>query len=266
MQILHILNGDSTLRGFEQTGLEGDVIVWREILSQGPLEENISSGSFWRQRREWIGETFHEAAENYQETVIDQLAKLSEPYEEINLWFEFDLHCQANLLGVLMLLKKRTDLSAPAVYLICPADYPGNENFMGMGELNGEELEYLFDNIRVEVTGVDFMLAEEAWMLYVNNNVEALQQWLTKTEFWGNLPLLKPALEAHLKRLQVNPGGLNYIEQKLLDIYNSGIKTKQDIYNAFWQTEKIYGMGDLEIDIYLRSLTAKKLIDLPKND
>ena len=113
---------------------------------------------------------------------------------------------------------------------------------------------------------VDFVLAEEAWKLYVNNNAKALQQWLTKTKFWGNLPLLKPAMEAHLKRIQLNTAGLNYIEQKLLDIYNGGIKNKQGIYQAVWQTEKIYGMGDTEIDIYLRSLAAKKLIELPNNE
>ena len=40
MSILHILNGDSTRYGFEQTGIEGDIMVWREVLSEGPVEEN----------------------------------------------------------------------------------------------------------------------------------------------------------------------------------------------------------------------------------
>jgi len=52
--------------------------------------------------------------------------------------------------------------------------------------------------------------------------------------------LLKPALEAQLKRLQVNENGFNYVEQKLLDIYNYGFKTRHEIYRKFWETEKIY--------------------------
>jgi hypothetical protein len=160
------------------------------------------------------------------------------------------------------LLTQKTDLSLHAIYLICPADFPGKENFMGMGELNGEELEYLYDNIRVQLSSVDFVLAAEVWSIYVARDAGKLEDYLNKTEFWANLHLLKPALEAQLKRLTVNGKGLNYIEQKLLDIYNYGIKTKLEIYLRFWQTEKIFGMGDMEIDIYLRRLKDKGLISI----
>jgi hypothetical protein len=262
MNILHILNGDDTAKSFNDTGLDGDVMVWREVLSEGPLEENISSGSFWRNRSQWISETFKDEPDNYQHKVLDQLAKLDEAYEEINLWFEFDLHCQANLLGIMTYLKQRADLSSPSIFLICPADYPGKENFRGMGELNGEELEYLYDNIRIQLSGFDFILAAEAWAIYIGRDAEKLQDYLTKTDFWGSLHLLKPALEAQLQRLQVNADGLNYIEQRLLDIYNYGYQTKPEIYRAFWESEKTYGMGDMEIDIYLSKLKSKSLINL----
>jgi hypothetical protein len=259
MSILHILNGDSMAYSFEDTGLDGDIMVWREVLSEGPLEENILSGSFWKNRQEWIDK---KTPGNYQQKVLDQLVKLDEPYDEINLWFEFDLHCQANMLGVMTYLKQKTDLSTPAVYLICPADFPGKENFMGMGELTGEELEYLYDDVRIQLSGMDFIIAAETWDIYVSKNAEKLKVYLSKTDFWGSLHLLKPALEAQLKRLQVNENGLNYIEQKLLDIYNYGIKTKPEIYLKFWETEKIFGMGDMEIDIYLHNLNSKGLINL----
>jgi len=161
-----------------------------------------------------------------------------------------------------VMLSKNTDLSPPAVYLICPDDFPGKENFKGMGELNGEELEYLYDNIRLRLSAGDFEVAGEAWKLYVEGNANKLEHWLHENTFWGSLHLLKPALEAHLKRLRTNEHGLNYVEQKLLDIYNYGYKTRQAIYESFWETEKIYGMGDAEIDIYLQRLIDKKLITL----
>jgi len=254
MNILHILNGDATLRGFEQTGLDGDVMVWREVLSEGPVEENITSGGFWRNRREWITEVFGEPVDDYQQKVLSELSKLDEAYNEINIWFEFDLHCQVNLLGVMTYLKQMTDLSAPAIYLICPSGYPGKANFRGMGELNGEELEYLYDNIRVQLSGFDFILVAEVWNVYVIGDAERLAAYLNSTTFWGNLHSLKPAMEAQLKRLQVNEDGLNYITQKLLDIYNYGFHTKPEIYEKFWETEKIYGMSDKELDIYLQRL------------
>lgn len=260
MNILHILNGDSTLWGFEQTGLDGNIMVWREMFSEGPLEENISSASFWKNREKWISETFNGNNEKYQQKMLDELTKLSEQYDEINLWFEFDLHCQANLLGIIAYLEQKTDLSAPAIYLICPGDFPGKEDFRGMGELNGEELEYLYDNIREQLNEKDFSIAAHAWKVYVSRDAEVLKEFLANTTFWGSLHFLKPALQAQLKRLQVNEQGLNYIEQKLLEIYNYGVRTIPEIYLEFWKTEKIYGMGDMEIESYLNKLRDKKLI------
>lgn len=259
--ILHILNGDSALEGFNQTGLDGDVMVWREVLSEGPLQQDISSGSFWSARAKWIGQNFSEDPDHYQHKVIDELGKLNAGYEEINLWFEFDLHCQVNLLGVLQMLNQKTDMSAPAIYLICLADCIQFNNARGLGELNGDQFEELFD-AREHLNQWEFELAAEAWQLYVNGDAAELEKWLNGNTFWGGVSLLKPALQAHLKRLEINADGLGYIEQKLLDIYNSGIKTRLDIHAAFWKTEGIFGMGDAEIDIYLNRLKAKQLIEL----
>ena len=129
-----------------------------------------------------------------------------------------------------------------------------------MGELTGEELEYLYDNIREQLSEIDFIIAEEAWNIYVSRDAEKLKTYLNKTDFWGSLHLLKHALQAQLKRLNVNENGLNYIEQKLLDIYNYGFKTRHEIYLRFWETEKIFGMGDMEINIYLKRATLKTTV------
>jgi hypothetical protein len=158
------------------------------------------------------------------------------------------------------MLSKKTDLSLPAVYLICPDEVPGVAHFRGMGQLNSSQLEDLYDS-RQRLNEYEFTLASEAWKLYVNGDAAVLEKWLNNNTFWGNLSLLEPALKAHLKRIRINENGLNAIEQKLLDIYQSGVTRKHGIYQAFWQTEKIYGMGDLEINIYLEALIGKQLID-----
>ncbi|RYY37521.1 MAG: DUF1835 domain-containing protein [Sphingobacteriaceae bacterium] len=253
-KILHILNGDSTFEGFSQTGLEGDVLIWREVLSEGPLRGDISSAEFWEAREQWITHTFSVSPEDYRHNLVDKLGILNEPYDEYNLWFEFDLHCQVNMLGVMNLLRRKVDMSEPAVYLICPDSIPDRDDFRGMGELSGKELEYLYDNVRLHLSEYDFTLAAEAWQAYITFDAVIINKFINETPFWGGLHLLKPALNAQLKRLQINTNGLNYIEQKLQDIYNSDITTKPEIYKAFWKDEKIYGMGDSELDIYLNKL------------
>ena len=260
--ILHVLNGDHTLNVFEQTDLDGDILVWREVLSEGPVEENIVSGSFWRNRSAWISQSFAGTADTYEDKVLNQLSKLNDPYREINLWFEYDLHCQINMLGVIMMLSKHTDLSGPSIYLICPGSHPDIENFKGMGELNADQLENLYDDIRLQLGEPDFYIAAEAWKYYTANDISELEKWLHENNYWANLRFLKAALEAHVKRSTVNQNGLNYIEQKLLDIYNSGIIGKSHIHNAFWESETVFGMGDMEIDIYLNRLQDKQLISL----
>lgn len=262
MAILHILNGDATLPEFLKTGLEGDTLVWREVLSEGPLEENICSANFWKQRSAWICQTFNETPEHYEKSVIDQLATINNSYSEINLWFEFDLHCQVNLLGVINYFNQKVDLSGPDIYLICPAEFPGFENFAGMGELKAGQLTFLYDNIRIRLSEADFVIAAEVWQLYIAGDAEKLKAYIKNTDFWANLVLLKPAMEAHIARIKKNENGLSAIEQKLLSLYNAGNITRPDIYLNFWKTEKIYGMGDMEIDIYLNRLQNKGLIKL----
>lgn len=259
--VLHVLNGDATLNGFRQTGIKGDVMVWREVLSEGPLLTNVVDAEFWNRRSAWVSSAFKDSTQQYSGKVIDELAMLDKTYKEINLWFEFDLHCQINLLGVINYIEERGDLSTPALYLICPDHYRGVNPFFGMGQLNGSQLRNLFDNIRVQLNEVDLHIAGCVWKLYSDGDVGGIRKFLEETDYWANMKHLKPALEAHLKRVQVNDIGLNYIEQKLLDIYHAGSHTRREIYKRFWETEKIYGMGDMELDVYLGHLTNKKLIE-----
>lgn len=252
--VLHVLNGDATLHSFERTGIDGDLLVWREVLSEGPLLENIISAGFWNNRATWIGENFGETAEGYQQKVVEPLSKLNADYDEVDLWFEFDLHCQVNMLGVMMMLSQHTDLNERSIYLICPDSFPNKPGFRGMGELTGDELEYLYDNIRVQLSAYDFELATEAWDVYIAKDAALLQNWLATERFWGNLHSLQAALNAHLKRLHTDANGHNYIEQKLMEIYNRGIKNRSSIHQEFWKEEPIYGMGDLELNTYLDKL------------
>jgi hypothetical protein len=260
MNQLHILNGDATYEQFIQTGLDGDVLVWREVLSEGPLLHTIDA-TFWQKRADWISKTFEDAPASYQEMVIAELEKLSRPYEEITLWFEFDLHCQVNLLGAMQLLQQQADLSGPGIYLVSPDSYPDIENFRGMGQLLPDQLEDLYDN-RLHLTDYDFTLAKEAWQKYTLFDAKQLQEWLNSVTFWGSLHHLKAALTAQVKRLQTDDQGLNYIEQTLLNLYQHGANSRNKLYEAFWSQHAIYGMGDAELDIYLKQLKNRGLISL----
>ena len=98
--MLHILNGDATANLFKETGLPGQVLVWREILAEGPATQTPDEKAFWRQRQEYITQSYQETTQNYHLKVLTELNRLQQlcrQQDEIILWFEHDLICQVNL-------------------------------------------------------------------------------------------------------------------------------------------------------------------------
>ena len=55
---IHILNGDSMAQILEKSGIKGDVVVWRELLCEGPLHMAIGSNEFWTKRYTFFEEEF----------------------------------------------------------------------------------------------------------------------------------------------------------------------------------------------------------------
>lgn len=255
MKTLHILNGDATLAVFEQTSFEGDRLVWREILSEGP----VSKTELWQTRSEWICASFGESEINYQKNVLDEVTRLKDlsAYDTLVLWFEYDLVCQVNLSYILSLLRE-THNSYPDILLICPDKFEGKPHFRGLGELNSTELSHLYTT-RKELTLADLDLAYEAWNCYLEDEPQQLKAFLQND--FGNLPNLKKALSAHLLRFPDPITQLNYIEETLLALIKNGITKRKAIYEAFWLKESIFGLTDLLIDQLLDQLQAKGLIE-----
>ncbi|KQC01483.1 DUF1835 domain-containing protein [Pedobacter sp. Hv1] len=254
MKTLHILNGDATLAVFKQTSFDGDILVWREILAEGP----VSHTDLWATRAKWICSTFNENEVNYQKNVLEEVKRLKniEIYDELILWFEYDLVCQINLIYILSVLR---EVNAPnlSIQLICPDRFDGIPNFRGLGELNAVQLTQLYPN-REKLTTNDLNLAGKAWDLYVANNPEDLQTFL-QSDF-GKLPLLEKALTAHLLRFPNPATQLNYIEDTLLAIIKSGITNRMAIHEAFWLKESLFGSTDLQINQLLDKLQANGFI------
>src|SRR5262245_2865394 len=107
--ILHILNGDGTFPSFKESGIPGDIVVWREILSEGPVK-NLPDNDFFRLRADYICGTSGELPEKYFQQINNELSRIksSNQYDKIYLWFEHDLLCQINLVYLLKILLQNT--------------------------------------------------------------------------------------------------------------------------------------------------------------
>jgi len=257
---LNILNGDSTAEFFSKSPLKGDVLVWREMLCEGALHKDVGSDEFWIKRYDFFKGIGVSKLEYYDKTIKElvQLEDVSN-YDEIVLWFEYDLFCQVNLMGLcsylLQSFRKKTLYS-----LVCTGHKKGKQNLQTLADYQPNEYLELYEN-KVKLTQNDLLFAHECWRIYVENNPKKLKTFnfnkLDKFQY------LQQAIHQHLQRFP-DENGRNQIENKILEIINTEPVTKNEIIKKLllWQhQETVYGFGDMQYFRYLEKLSDYYVID-----
>jgi len=182
-------------------------------------------------------------------------------YNEVVLWFEYDLFCQVNLLALCTYLLKsfRKDIN---YYLVCTGKEKGKNQLQSLSDYNSKDYKFLFEN-KLKLTKNNLLFAETCWNLYVENDFEKLKNFdFNKVSKFAYLQL---AINQHLQRFS-KQNGLNQIENKILEIIHSGLTGKTQIIKQLliWQhKETVYGFGDLQ---YFRLLKKLKPYYTDEND
>ena len=250
---LHILNGDASLKAFEKADFPGQVLIWREVLSEGPAPGMLPEHEFWQKRQHYICGTYHESTENYQQKVLKELGKLDNAHAffEVILWFDADLMCQVNLLYLLQKLSK----AKPSVVSVCTPEAGKN-----VGYLSAEELHRLFENRQMQ-TEEQLKQASQLWQLYAAPDPMQLQNYLLQHELL--LPNMGEALNLHLKRFPDCTSGLSRPETILLELIEAGANTVQLLMQRFWEKQPGYGFGDLQLQRILERLQPDLVSEAP---
>jgi hypothetical protein len=255
--MLHIHNGDSSADTAKQSSLAGEHFAWRESLITGPTPSGLSDNEWRRIRSKHLSEAYGvdvtecERGLSSQEETLASFAQ----HEEVVLWFEHDLFCQVHLIYLLNWFSRR-ELGKTKLSLICIGEFPGKENFRGLGELNEEELASLFPPRR-QVTNVQRGLATAAWRAYCSPEPTDIEKVLQTDT--SSLPFLKAALQAHLKRFPSTKNGLGLVENRALELIDEGVNSFTDLFPCFGNAEPVYGLGDAQFWLALQRLsTAEK--------
>jgi len=249
--MLHLLNGESTEAVLAQTDLGGDRFFFRDALIAGPTP--AVNGLDWRRIRaahlaEAYGVEFEKCENNFARQ--QQLFESFNDHEEVTLWFESDLFCQANLLYVLDWCAHSHPESK--LSLICIGEFPGRPTFRGLGELTPQELSSLFHK-RIEVTAAQLELAACAWQAYRSEDPRELER-LLQTDT-SALPFLDGALKLQLTRFPSARNGLNRIESSGLELIGQGFTRFLDLFPRFVAAEPDYGLGDAQFWNAMQQLT-----------
>jgi len=249
--MLHILNGDSTAQTLKQSGLAGEHLVWKEALIWGPTPTTVDLPEWCRLRAEFLAGANSINAQQCFEELMQQEAALGmlSDHEEVVLWFEFDLFCQLNLIHVLSNLGSQ-NLAATKLSLVCIGEFPGIEDFRGLGQLTAEQLVSLFPG-RQPLTAAQMELAGRAWITCRSSNPREIELLLAQDT--TPLPFLHSALQLHLRRFPSVKNGLGHMEQMALEFIAGGANRFYELFRKWSAAEPGYGLGDAQLwDVLIR--------------
>ena len=250
--ILHITNGDSFTQKLKDLNLEGDIITWREMLCEGKTLSTVGSESFWKTRFEFLNKNYKVSKSWFVEKTLKEYRSLCnhKQQDQIVLWFEYDLFCQINMLAVISWLK--THRRHAEISLACSGKVEGEGRYLGLCELNDEQLHRLYDQ-RISLSQDDIEYADYVWQLYCSDNPMRLEN----LGDFGNYQFeyLDDAVQAHLQRFPSIRNGLNQMENSILQMANQNeIGGKRQFIGTLLKEENPYGYGDTQISRMLGRL------------
>ena len=243
--MLHIVNGGSTADTLKRTKIKGEIFSFKDTLINGPAPPTANRNEWRALRVQHLTDTYGLQKNECEKEFRSQEAALASAanHDEVVLWFEYDLFCQLNLLYLLDWFNE-ADLKKPCLSLINIDAFPGHKDFRGLGELTPVELGSLFPK-REKVSKSQLELGAKAWQAFRSPNPTAIELLLHSDT--SALPLLAPALSAHLRRFPSTTNGLGDIEQCGLQLIADGCGKFTDMFPKFLAAEKAYGLGDSQV-------------------
>ena len=253
-RFLHVLNGDAVRMTLERSDLPGTFAVYADILHEGPVPR-VSGTSESRERRARFvsakGYIPYPDAMRMSEGWDAKLAAYGD-YDEVVLWFEHDLFDQLLLVRHLDWFARR-DLGRTALSLICIGEFPGFEDFHGLGQLNPDQLTSLLGT-RQPVSAAQISLGQRVWAAFTDSDPTALNDVALGDH--DVLPFLRGALQRLLEEYPATGTGLPRTERAALEFLADASRSPVELFIAVQRREERVFMGDTTFWVRLQGLAA----------
>lgn len=248
---LHITNGDDLSNNIIDLKLDGEIVVWREILCEGPTTYELGTKKFISLRQSFLRENYSISAEDYKIQFLSELEKLSSvnKFEEVVLWFEFDLFSHINMLAAISHLMEN-DLSIP-VHLVCSKKLEGDKEANVLSQLSLKALRNHYKK-RIHLNLDDLEMASLLWQLYNGDNPQKLKNLIKEKT---NFEYLSSCLRAHIERFPNAQTGLNSLEKNILKlIQKNKITSTNQLLGYSLEYQGYFGYNDKQMQRLLDKL------------
>lgn len=250
---LHITNGDSLTDYLKELNLvDGEFVIWREMLCEGPTSIKFETEKGIAIRKEFLKKYYRISHADYQSKFVTQLDKLDalHKFDEIILWFEYDLFCHINMVAAISLLLRKGVKETP-IYLVCSGRVENAKKCLGLGELTATQLKKHYEQ-KVLLDLNDLELASHVWTLYCESNPKKIAGQIKKQSSFEYLSI---CLRAHLQRFPNMLTGLNTLEHNILEMVdNYQIKNIKQLMGYALEYQGFYGYGDMQMKRVLARL------------
>jgi hypothetical protein len=244
----HILAGDCLVAPFQDSGIEGAIIINRECLIDGPVGSK-ELREFWQIRADYIKTTYGEAKAHYYKRVAGEYEKILNlsAEEDLYLWFEFDLFCQINMWFVLSLLAQTAIRN---IHRVSPTVRMERHLWAGFGNLTTADFKECFEN-SVEFTEKDILIGARLWDAYQSGDLKGLAELSNMVS--ACFPYLREVCDAEIERKKNGRP-----ETTLRRIMKNGFTDFNEIFAKFRAEEGIYGFGDWQVRTLYEKLMADR--------
>ena len=250
---LNIKNGDSLNDRLLNLDIEGDFAVWREMLCEGKTTYTIGDSSFIDIRSSFLEVDYDIKDNNYRDKFISQLEIIKNwnAYDEIILWFEYDLFCHINMMACISYLTQ-VGCKKP-LYLVCSGRVTGEKDLKGISELTDQQLQDHYQN-KIKLTRNDQLLSDQIWRLYCSDDHLNLQPKLAKD---SSFIYLSNCISAHKKRFPEEQSGLNTLELHILKLIKKHqITSERQLCGYVLTYQGYYGYGDMQVSKMIKRLRS----------
>jgi hypothetical protein len=224
-----VTNGDHAATALAAHFPDAEILIWRDVLVEGPVPGEIDDEVLADVRASYIQRAFGMLKDGVRDDFRrrDDLFEQIAGTDELELWFETDLHDQLQLIQFLDRASRRSGFAAMRLAMAVPPLSSAIDAMAGSLQPIGPE---------------ELSTAGKLWNAFRERTPAALFEAAHET---GSLPEARASLRRLIQEYPSTRDGLGLIERRALLALRDGAVTPGLAFRHYQQTEALPFLGDL---------------------